>query len=419
MPLSFFLKAVYYSLYGLVKTALAIFYREIRVEGLPPQEPKGPLIVLSNHPNTLMDPFLVVSRLQRPVFFLANASLFSHPFANWFLNTFYCIKVERQKDVNRPIDNAVAFARSRRHLESGGALYIAPEGTCYWEYRLRPLKTGAARIALDVLKTGHCREITFLMAGIHYHAPADYRSRVYMRFSTLTLRREDLHGDLTDWQHVSDLTQRLQQEMERLIPHADTEADAALREIVDLTQPRLWAAADWVEGIYRFRDQAIGRGSEIANWLAALRDVLARKGLRRLDPRWLAGQQRSRWKVLAFPVAGLVLLHHLFIYGLPELVRRRLKADSEYDSTIRYLGGIVGYLLGAPMLYYIGKSALGPGWMLWGWWITVLALGPWAWQQGVRYVHRKDWRRYQRSARDEAWSAELREAAAFLREEAP
>jgi hypothetical protein len=419
MPLSFFLKAVYYSLYGLVKTAIYVFYREIRVEGLPTDEPKGPLIVLSNHPNTLMDPFLVVSQLRRPVFFLANASLFRHPFANWFLSTFFCIKVERPQDVGRPIDNARAFQKSRLHLESGGALYMAPEGTCFWEYKLRPLKTGVARIALDSLQAGACREITFLLAGIHYESPAHFRSRSVLRFSTFVLKREALHGDITDWQHVSDLTARLQEGMEQLLPHAGGEADTALRAKMSLLVPEISETPDWMALLYRYREATHLKGSEQANKLAALREVMSRKKLPKLNTRWLSGHRPHWWQMPVYGLAGLVLLHHIVIYGLPELVRVFLRADSVYDSTIRYLGGIVGYLVGAPMLLFIGMAALGTGWMVWCWWIAVLALGPWAWQKAVSFRHSWYWLQYKWGSRDRGWKKAMEDATLFLREEAP
>ena len=177
------LTIIYYILYALVKTGLWVYYRMDTPRGLPEQEPRGPLIVLGNHPNALIDPFMVVSRLVRPVFFLGNASLFKHWFANWFLNTFYTIPIERPKDVGgRPVNNAQAFQRSREHLMKGGALYIAPEGTSEREYRLRPIKTGAARIALNVLQADPNQRVGFLLGGITYQDHPAFRSRVSLCF---------------------------------------------------------------------------------------------------------------------------------------------------------------------------------------------------------------------------------------------
>ena len=76
-----------------------------------------------------MDPFNVVARSKRVVYFLANASLFKHPVADRLLRTLYCIRVERVQDVSdRPLQNEKAFEQSINFLGKGGCLYVAPEG---------------------------------------------------------------------------------------------------------------------------------------------------------------------------------------------------------------------------------------------------------------------------------------------------
>ena len=88
-------------------------------------------------------------RSNRQVAFLANASLFASSFANWFLSQ-YCVPIQRKTDVaNKNVDNDKSFERCDAFLSNGGCLYIAPEGTSDMERRLRPIKTGTARIALS------------------------------------------------------------------------------------------------------------------------------------------------------------------------------------------------------------------------------------------------------------------------------
>ncbi|MEZ4988287.1 MAG: 1-acyl-sn-glycerol-3-phosphate acyltransferase [Saprospiraceae bacterium] len=56
---------------------------------------KGPGIIVSNHPNALVDPIQVASRTPRQTFFLANSSLFKNPVAGFLLNHLYCIPIQR------------------------------------------------------------------------------------------------------------------------------------------------------------------------------------------------------------------------------------------------------------------------------------------------------------------------------------
>ena len=52
------------------------FYRVDHV-GVPPG--RGPLLLLPNHPNSLLDPTLVMATAERPVRFLAKSTLFGTP----------------------------------------------------------------------------------------------------------------------------------------------------------------------------------------------------------------------------------------------------------------------------------------------------------------------------------------------------
>lgn len=410
------LKLVYYFLYGLVRFGLWLYYREIRVEGWPDKEPRGPLLVLSNHPNALMDPFLVVSRLTRPVFFLANAGLFRHPFANWFLNTFYCIPVERPKDVNRPIDNTESFRRSREHLEGDGALYIAPEGTCFREFRLRPLKTGAARIALDLLRAGNRNEVKILAAGVTYASPPDYQSRMRLRFAPLmTIRRGDLTGDITDWDHVEALTLQIRRAMEASIPHTDGERDQQLGEATALLAPA-FRKPDWDSRLEALRHH-LASLPEGDDWWPSIRSGLEEKGLTRLDPGWWQRSFPYRHLRAILPAVLVLVPLQLVAWGLPEGLRLALKADPVYDATIRFLGGMISLPLQV-FLFFLAGQALGATWifsLIAGIGLTIA--GPWAFRQWTLYQDVRAWNDFQRVASaDPEWSERMSILFAPLRD---
>lgn len=400
------LKLVYYFLYGLVRFGLWLYYREIRVEGWPDQEPRGPLLVLSNHPNALMDPFLVVSRLTRPVFFLANAGLFRHPFANWFLNTFYCIPVERPKDVNRPIDNTDSFRRSRVHLEGNGALYIAPEGTCFREYRLRPLKTGAARIALDLLRAGHRNEVHLLAAGVTYASPPEYQSRMRLRFAPLmTIRRGDLTGDITDWEHVEALTQQIHHAMATVIPHTAGERDQQLVEAAAMLAPA-FRSRSWDVRLEAIHDHlaALPEGDD---WWVRVRSGIREKGLKRLDPGWWHQPFPYGRQMAPMPLVLGPALLQVVAWSLPEWLRRVLQADPVYDATIRFLGGMISVPLQIALWAWVAHG-LGASWTLaMAGSLAVTATGPWAFRQWMLWQDARDWAAYRRASADRAWSGRM------------
>ncbi len=60
-------------LWTLVNLAVRVFYR---VERVGPPLPDGAVLLVANHPNTLLDPSLVQATAGRPVRFLAKSTLF-------------------------------------------------------------------------------------------------------------------------------------------------------------------------------------------------------------------------------------------------------------------------------------------------------------------------------------------------------
>lgn len=138
-----------------------------------------PAIVVSNHPNTLLDVLNVAYRCKKQVFFLANASMFSTKLTNWFFTHFYCIPIRRKKDKNTNINNDESFARCDEFLSNNGCLYIAPEGVSVMQRGLRSIKKGAARIALSAENQNNFQlGLKIIPVGLTYDAPNYFRSKL-------------------------------------------------------------------------------------------------------------------------------------------------------------------------------------------------------------------------------------------------
>jgi hypothetical protein len=164
--------------------------------------------------------------VERIVFFLANAGLFRHPVSNWLLTRLFCIPVERRQDTGgKPLDNRTTFAKAIEHLEKGGCLYIAPEGSSFVERRLRKMKTGTARIALASESENDWNlGLTILPVGLNYSDPVKFRSHLLTIFGEPVRAadfREDWEKDEVD--AVRKLTAHLEERLSALI--IDTESD--------------------------------------------------------------------------------------------------------------------------------------------------------------------------------------------------
>jgi 1-acyl-sn-glycerol-3-phosphate acyltransferase len=140
---------IYRIMRALLAGALGQFFKGITRRGAPLVE-EGPLIVACNHPNFALDSMMVGSAYRRDLWYLAKSTLFSNPLMAWFLTEMHVIPIYRKQDNPEEMGkNEEVFARAVDCLQKRGALAIFPEGVSMGERRLAPIKTGAARIALQ------------------------------------------------------------------------------------------------------------------------------------------------------------------------------------------------------------------------------------------------------------------------------
>jgi len=163
---------------ALARRVLAVFFRRIEVEGLERVPRHGPLLVVANHVNGLLDPMLVLAALPRVPRFLGKSGLWEIAALRPFLAWARVIPVHRPGDPGAdPARNAAAFAAAAEALAGGGAVAIFPEGRSHDEPGLAPLKTGAARIALAAEALRPELGLEVLPVGLVFDAKERFRSR--------------------------------------------------------------------------------------------------------------------------------------------------------------------------------------------------------------------------------------------------
>jgi glycerol-3-phosphate O-acyltransferase / dihydroxyacetone phosphate acyltransferase len=168
---------------ALLNLILRIFYHRIEVAGLERIPPQGPVIFVLNHPNGLIDPVFILCLAPRPVSLLGKSTLFKMPVVGWLARALDTLPVYRQQDKGEdPKRNQETFQKCRALLERGGSLALFPEGVSHSEPSLRPLKTGAARIALGAASAGMKQPLQIVPAGLYYTAKATFRSAALLYF---------------------------------------------------------------------------------------------------------------------------------------------------------------------------------------------------------------------------------------------
>ena len=169
-------------LVAVLRLALRVFFRRIEVRGRGRVPRTGAVVFVVNHPNALVDPVFVLCHAPRRVSFLAKEPLFRMPVIKRLVRALEAIPVYRRHDEGADTSrNRETFALARDLLRRGGTIAICPEGVSHSDTKLRPLKSGAARIALGVASDPSI-QLKIVPAGLYYTSKATFRSSALLYF---------------------------------------------------------------------------------------------------------------------------------------------------------------------------------------------------------------------------------------------
>ncbi len=409
------LAGLYYFLKAVVVVTLRIFYPRTAIINRHLLRIKGPAIILINHPNTLLDALFGAAYLRGITFFLANYSLFKNPLSNWLLNRLFCIPIQRYEDTHgKPLQNEESFARADGHLAGGGRLLIAPEGASLPGRRIRPFKTGAARIALSAeSKAGFRLGLVFLPVGLTYERPHRFGDSVVVHVGHPVAIDRYAHAYEADHMTaVRDLTRHLETHMQGLVIHTadDTEdkflhrTEILLRNSYPLPQKEEYFRSREMMDAFRQWQQYDAPG-----WERFSRDVRAYFGrLSALGLQDYAVAARS-FGFLLWYIPALWLTLPVFLFGyvinalpfhLPGIIADRFKAVPEYKATWKYLGGLVFF----PLNYVLLFQALQTHYPSWVCWMVILAapfagIAAWRYYQWALHTWQsyRAWSRFRRN----------------------
>jgi glycerol-3-phosphate O-acyltransferase/dihydroxyacetone phosphate acyltransferase len=176
---------MFYRIFRLMAAiTLRLFFRRIEVDG-PRNLPPGPLLLVSNHTNALVDPLIPLITFKRRITLTGKNVLKKNPLMALLMWGLGSIPFHRTEDIGKgadPRQNVRSMRRCREILAHGGALYVFPEGISHSDLKMRPFHIGASRIALDfVRKDGNPGNLQIVPMGLLYTAKGNFRSEVCLR----------------------------------------------------------------------------------------------------------------------------------------------------------------------------------------------------------------------------------------------
>jgi 1-acyl-sn-glycerol-3-phosphate acyltransferase len=207
---------LYRALRAVVGLALGFYFRRIErfhTEGVPAN---GPVLFASNHPNSLTDSFVIGASVKRKVNFVATVELFKFTPLRWLLTRCGVIPINRVKDDPRAMRTVAAtFEACYAVLERGEAVGIFPEGITYEDSRMKEVKSGTARMALELEARHQGRlGLQIVPAGLTYSAKEIYRSDALVNFGEPLQAADYLAGYA---EHRKECINKLTTEIERRI----------------------------------------------------------------------------------------------------------------------------------------------------------------------------------------------------------
>ena len=357
---------------ALARALVRLFYHRVDVVGVERVPPSGPLVIVANHRNALVDPLILIATLPRVLRPVAKAPLFRHPLLAPFLRLAGALPVHRRRDPGSdPTQNAAMFRAVAAALRQGGAILIFPEGVSQPEPVLMPLRTGVARMVLGTEGDPGTPATTLLPVGLTFHEPGTFRTGWALVLVGAPVPVDDYRA----------LAAR---EPERAVRELTARVAEALRTlIVEIEDRETLRLTEGLEAVRRAEAEdapgTIGRGTSRAERVAWVQ--VATRAYRWLAPRAPARVARLRAEVeryladlerlglsphvvgRAYPPGvarryalreGLALLgglplalwglaSHALPYWLTALAARGLATSADVTATVKLVAGAVLY----------------------------------------------------------------------------
>jgi glycerol-3-phosphate O-acyltransferase/dihydroxyacetone phosphate acyltransferase len=228
---------------SILRIALRVYFRRIEVTGLENVPRDSPVIFVLNHPNALVDPTFLLCLAPRRVAFVAKAPLFRMPVIGYLVRALDSLPAYRRQDEGQDVSkNLETFAAARKLLARGITIGICPEGVSHDEPRLKPLKTGAARIALVAASSGEALDLQIVPVGLYYTEKTTFRSSALLYFAEgIPVEPVKLESDGTaPREAVRALSDKIEKALREVMLHAEQEEALSL---IDRAE-RIFSAAE-------------------------------------------------------------------------------------------------------------------------------------------------------------------------------
>lgn len=359
---------LYRVLYVIGQLSLAQYFRAIHRLGAAPAE-KGPLVLVANHFNGLLDALLILASFWRKCWVTGKSTLFEGT-AGRILRHLPVIAVNRPKN-GEAVDNAEMFQRTSKELGRGGAIlvfpYEFPSDFRPGERKLHKFKTGAVRMAFQAEEeAGWTLGVKLQPVGINYADFTRVGASATLVFGEPVLA-SDFRDDVDPRQAVRRCAEEIDARMHRLCVEIPTQAYSRIIEDIS----RLFEAGSRDD--YSRLSLIARRTREIAplypdlaeRFEAQIEQYLTLCEKLDLPPGAEDLPLTHRWRIALFaPLTLFGWITHLPADLALTALANRWKGDAYYTATIKFLLGLIGFPIWYAIVFAMGvvvsENLVGP-----------------------------------------------------------
>jgi glycerol-3-phosphate O-acyltransferase / dihydroxyacetone phosphate acyltransferase len=361
------LKVLYRILQAAAILTLNIYYRKVVYINRQNLKATGPLMVVSNHMNTGLDPIFAVMHTSEQCFILANYGLFKNPIIKAILTTLYCIPIQRIQDIPQGEipKNDNAFRACDEHLQGGHSIYLAPEGTSFIERHIRECKTGMARIVFSAeTKNNFDLNLRILPIGITYYDALKFGTDVVIEVGE-PFSADGYAGAYKEnpRQAVADLTQDIENEFVKLTVNCKSmEEDEFLKKLEILltndapldAEAHHWRSKKLIAKIHDWQEKNLADFEHFKNKVEAYFTSLDKAKLKDASMKTTNTPLSIFGIFIAFPAFLIGFLCNIIPAWCSNRMIKVANVDWAYETTIRFCCGLFFF----PLFWWLQSEAL-------------------------------------------------------------
>jgi hypothetical protein len=277
----------------------------------------------------------------------------------------------KQDDPSLMNKNEETFNKCYEHLEKGGAILMFPEGISITERKLKPIKTGAARIVLGAEARNDFKLNTKIVhIGLNYENPHKFNRNLFVNINPAinTSSYEETYAN-DSFKAAQDLTNDITKELEKLvIDIEDKYTDELVNNIEILYKYKLSRdlgiseddksrdfiiTKNIVETVNYYKVIEPKRVENMKSRLAIYFENLKKLGLS--DGDILNNQQNDSFVlsnlkalftiIIGFPFYVYGLINNFLPFEIPGFLASKITKSIEFRGAIGMVGGMFTFLL--------------------------------------------------------------------------